>query len=529
MEKNKKFKLPKLGKSNNIKNQFLLKRGSYSIAVTAIVLAALIVVNVLVSALNNRFVLEFDMTANKVNTISEENIDYIKGIEDKVEITMCAVAADYYGGAMDYYAQYQYGISESYADYYKQTVSLIEKYNSYNKNINVKFVDTQDSSFADITAKYSNNTLNYGDIIVSCTKNGAERYKIVGFKDIYKITEDTTYADYGYTFSTIDGNNIETALTSAISYATSANSKKIAFLTGHSKKDNSASYRELLETNNYEIDVIDDKMIGKISDEYDAIFILGPSNDFLESELEAIADFLDNDEKYNKGLVYFADAGAPYLPNLYGFLEEWGIEMGEGILFETNENNYLPDQPTVMGSYPSADDKILDNVTYCISGFNVPMSRLFEAEGKYKVTTLLSTPETVVEAPAGTSNNWTGAEKYEQVAYPTVIQSERATYDDDNNLIKNNVIVFSSYDFIYSEYAEYANVGNKNIALAAAERAAGADDSGISFVPKVITNESFATSVTQDSVNIIMIIFMIVLPLACIAAGIYVFIRRKNS
>ena len=153
MENNKKFKLPKLGKSKNIKNQFLFKRGTYSIAVTAIVLAALIVVNVLVSALNNRFVLEFDMTTDKVNTISEENIDYIKSIEDRVEITMCAVAADYYGGAMDYYAEYQYGISESYTDYYKQTVSLIEKYNSYNKKLNVKFVDTQDSSFADITAK----------------------------------------------------------------------------------------------------------------------------------------------------------------------------------------------------------------------------------------------------------------------------------------------------------------------------------------------------------------------------------------
>jgi hypothetical protein len=129
----------------------------------------------------------------------------------------------------------------------------------------------------------------------------------------------------------------------------------------------------------------------------------------------------------------------------------------------------------------------------------------------------------------GTSNAWNGADDYEPLAYSTVIQSQRAAYDDENNLITNNVIAFSSCDFIYSEYGEYNNVGNKNVALAAAERASGADNTGISFVSKVITDESFATSVTEERVNLIIIIFLVLLPLACIAAGIYVFIRRKNS
>ena len=71
----KKFALPK---RKHIKNQFLFKRGAYSVAITAIVLVGIIILNVLVSALNNRFLLEYDMTSNKVNTISEDNIEYIK-------------------------------------------------------------------------------------------------------------------------------------------------------------------------------------------------------------------------------------------------------------------------------------------------------------------------------------------------------------------------------------------------------------------------------------------------------------------
>ncbi len=525
----KKFKLPKFAKKDTIKNEALFKRGTYSVVITAVVLVGIIVFNVLLSALSNRFMLEYDMTSDKVNTVTAENVKFIKEVDSEVTVTMCAKAEDYYGSMMDYYASQLYSVSESYSDYYKQTVSLMERYHNYNNKITVKFVDTQDSAFTDITAKYSKEKLNYGDIIVSCNKDGNERYKIIGYKDIYKVTTDDSYAAYGYTITTVDGNNIETALTSAISYVTSAETKKVAFLTGHSKEDYSEDYRELLKTNNYEVDVISKSMISDISEEYDAIFIVAPTIDFLENELNAIANFLDNGEKYNKGLVFFGDASAPYLPNLYGFLEEWGIEVNEGLLFETSSNNHMPDEPTVMGSYPTSEDSIVNNISLCISGYNLAINPAFSEDGDKKVETLIATPATVVNAPTGTSNNWKGAEEYETSAFSTVIKSERTAYDSGNNLIKNTVFAFSSYDFIHSEYAETTSIGNKDIAFAAAERASGADETGISFVTKVISDESFASSVTQTAANLINIIFMIALPLLCIAAGVYVYIRRKNS
>ena len=57
-------------------------------------------------------------------------------------------------------------------------------------------------------------------------------------------------------------------------------------------------------------------------------------------------------------------------------------------------------------------------------------------------------------------------------------------YNEDNEEIKNFVFAFSSIDFIYSDYAEMNQISNKDIAFAAAERACGAEDSGISFVAK---------------------------------------------
>ena len=529
-KKEKKPKKVKAKKPKKLKNQALLRKGSFSVAITAAVLAGIIILNVLVSALSKRFVLEFDMSAEKENSMSEENIDYLKNLDAEVQITVCATPEDYEGGYMSYYAQNLYGVTSDATDYYKQTIKLLDKYPAYNDKISLRYIDTQDSKFTEISSKYSNEKLSYGDIIVSCTKNGSERYKIVGFKDVYNLSEDSTYAAYGYTTSTVGGNNVETAVTSAIAYVTSNKTKKAALITGHSKNDYTSDYQTLLKENNYEITVISDSMIGSISDEYDAVIIAAPTADFLGAELDALSEFLENDGKLGKGLIFFADASAPYLTNLYDFLEQWGIAVGEGILFETNSQNYMPDDPMTMGTYPtSSDNDITSGMNLCITGYNVPITAAFESEGNITVTSLMSTPESVVAAPVGTAASWTGADDYTKQSYSSVIQAEMSDYDDDNNEISSYVLAFSSIEFIQSEYNEQPSVANKNITLAAAERAVGAENTGISFISKTITNESYSDSVTDSSAGIIRILFMFILPIACIALGIYIFIRRKNA
>ena len=525
IKKEKKLKKPK-----KLKNQALLRKGGFSVAITAAVLAGIIILNVLVSALSSRVVLEFDMSAEKENSMSDENIEYLKSLDTAVSITVCATPDDYEDGYMSYYAKSLYGINDDATDYYKQTLKLLDKYPTYSDKITLRYVDTQASEFTEISSKYSNETINYGDIIVSCTKNDSEHYKVVGFKDIYELSEDSTYAAYGYAASTVSGNNVETAVTSAIAYVTSDKAKRAALITGHSKNDYTEEYQTLLKNNNYEITEISDGMIAGISDEYDAVIIAAPTIDFLGSELDAISEFLDNDGKLGKGLIFFADASAPYLTNLYDFLEQWGIAVSEGILFETNSQNYMPDDPMTMGTYPtSSENNITNGMTLCITGYNVPITAAYESEGSITVTSLMSTPESVVAAPVGTTSSWTGADDYTKQSYSTVIQAEKESYDNDNNKIASYVFAFSSVEFIYSEYNENSSVSNKNITLAAAERAVGAENTGISFVSKTITNESYSDSVTDSSSGIVRILFMFILPIVCIAVGIYIFIRRKNA
>lgn len=114
-EKNKKPK--------KLKNQAAFKRGGISLAVTAIVLVALIVLNVLVSALSKRFNLDFDMSADKVNTISDENVKFIKGVKDDITLTVCATE-DNYLSYISYYSQNYYK-AEANTDYFEQTLTQI--------------------------------------------------------------------------------------------------------------------------------------------------------------------------------------------------------------------------------------------------------------------------------------------------------------------------------------------------------------------------------------------------------------------
>ena len=196
-QKEKKQKAPKVKK---LKNQLLLKRGGYSLAITALFLVAVIIINVLVGALANRFNLEYDLSTDKVSTMDEKNIEYIKDIKQNIKITVCASEENYTSYMLNY-IQSSYSLSDDYTDYYNQTLKLINKYGDLNDKITVEYVDMyNDPAFDAIQQKYSNEGIQYGDIIITTAAKvdgkDTERFKIVGFEDIYYLAEDTSNSYY---------------------------------------------------------------------------------------------------------------------------------------------------------------------------------------------------------------------------------------------------------------------------------------------------------------------------------------------
>ena len=511
----------KASRPKKIKNQAIWRKGGYSVLITALVLAGIVVINVLTSALASRVNLEFDMSTGKANTVSEENIEYIKGVDKEIEIIVCA-DKDTYEDYLANYAATLYNAQGS-PEYFAQTVNIVEKYGDYNDKISVNFVDPQSTEFLEVSAKYTSLKPAYGDIIVSTNHGGTERFKHITFKDIYELYDENGYASYGYGQYQIVGNNIETAVTGAIAYVESEKDKKVAILSGHCAYDYTEKYVKLLKDNNYETTVLSDSLVTKISDEYDLILLMAPTTDFIAEELDAISDFLDNNGKLGKGLLFFADATNPALPNLYEFLAQWGIAIEEGILFETNDYYRLTDDPTTIRIY------LPDDATQCVTGTNVPMTETEPAEDSITVETLMSSTNFVVNAPLGSAADFSDYTEDDMGEYAGVIESCKETYTEDGEEVKSYIYAFSSIGYIQSDWAEYDELYNKDVCLLAADTAAGVGDAGISFISKTISDESFANEITAAGATVVRIIFMFLLPIVTIALGIYIFIRRRNS
>lgn len=518
-------------KGNKIKNEALLRRGGYSVIITALVLAGLIIVNVLTASLADRFNLTLDMTSDKKNSISEENIEYIKNLDADVSVTVVGSEEDY-SSYMAYYAQNLYGVtisSQSEVEYFDQTVTLAAKYHDYNDRITIKYIDPQSTEFTAISTTYASYSLGYGDMIVTSSAGGKERIKVLRFDDIY-VTSSSGSNSY-YQTTTLAANKLETALTSAIAYVTSADSKKVAVLSGHSQNNYTDAYKELLTTNNYDITDISDKLITSISSEYDAIIISAPSIDFIGSELDVIGNFLENGGKKGKGLIFFADATCPALPNFYSFLKQWGIEVSEGMLFETDANNHMQGEPTTMGLYPVAveGDDITEKLNIAIANYLVPMKVCEDSSLQITATAFMQTTSSVVVAPIGSANTWADYTDSDKQQFDCVIQSVNSDFDSENNKITSYIMAFSSVEFVQSTWASYANLSNQDIVMACTDRAAHVGDTSMTFTSKVITNESFASEVNANNTRLVLIIFVFVIPIIVIAVGIVVFVRRRNA
>ena len=292
-------KIKNTDKPKKLRNKAKLKHGGFAIAITAVVIAVAVAVNLLFAIVAERVNLDIDISLSGDNTLSEENVKYIKGLKDKVTITVCFTREDFASGT-EYVAQNMYmasdttGTNDGVYAYYEQTLNLLDLYSVYSPNITLKFVDPYDPSFSEIANKYTG--INIGDILVECEKEiGGEKYtksEILSFDDVYYLTEEENYYSQmfgsGYKTYIVSGNKIESALTSAIFKTTSNETQKVLVLGHHSAEDNIKDYIDYLKQNNFDVTNFADYTLNEIDKDVDLIIIAAPNQDFAAKELEVI-------------------------------------------------------------------------------------------------------------------------------------------------------------------------------------------------------------------------------------------------
>ncbi len=515
--------------TKTVKNKFALKYGGFSIGIIAIVLAAVIILNILMGVLDERGLLKLDITPSGKFTISADNEAFIKNIDRPVKVTVLSTKAEYASYLSDFSANYKNVLDQD--GYFEQTVKLLDRYAELNKNITIEYISYYGAQTKEIAQDHPN--IFYGDIIVSAIgKSGQETERVISFDNIYTYADDSGMASMGYGSYYLNGNNIETSLTSAINVLLYGEIKNMGFVKSHSTAELfEYTYKKTLELNGFEITTLDAPVITEIDPELDALAIIAPSSDLLAEEITAISKWLDNGGKKGKSLIFVPNVTVANFPNLSEFLEEWGIKYSAGELYQTNSEYHYPNDPSTTLAQASTGDiteKIIENTSlYCLLGQNVPMEKAYEAFESRTTYTVISTNDTVTVKPTAAAENWKPDGDALLKSYPNlIVTAENAVIDEKQ--YTSYVAAFSSYEFIYSAWVD-ANTLNLDAALGTALYTSGMDsDSTITFVPKTIEQDSFADKVTQASSNAVFVIFIVLIPIAIVAAGIIVFIRRRK-
>lgn len=523
----------KTNKKGFIKNVNASKKGAFSAILIAIFCVALILVNALSIIVAQKYPTYLDLTGTNAYKLTKDNIKYIEQYNNlkeikKIEIIVCATKAGYTGSEMVNYAA-NLGISENNTsdNYFNQTIRLIEEYPKFCSKISVDYVDPQEPSFEKLESE-TDVTVNYGDIIVRASKDdGSTKTTHLGLIDLYEIQSASDYygTETGYTITI---NNTENAISGALNKVAMGVNKTAALITKNCNVSSVATLQTNLDSYDYTISEYKGTITYNKLKDFDAVIIAAPTNDFDNESLKMLDKYLENGGKLGKTLIYFASQSSPKMPNLNMFLQEWGIKQNQGVLYETNTDNHFYEAPTSLEQVVAESDytkNFEETEKAFYSSSNVPFKTTFSSKGTRTVTTLLETNDSTIVAPKGTSTGYTVSSDTKTNAYPTVILSVDARYDDDTKEVSSAVIAFSSEDFVNEIWTQYTSVANMDFAVQMINTATGRENS-LYIMPKGTNVTGIANPASATVKTALLFIFVLILPILTIVGGILIWTRR---
>ena len=526
---------PQNQKEEKLKNAYRLKYGSYATSITAVFIAVMVLLNVFFGVINDKNPLTIDMTAENAFTVNPENIEFIKNIDYKVKLRVLFTEELYLEGS---YASYYRSITDnSGGKYYEQTVKLLKQYRKYNDNISLEFIDPYGSEITSIISEFTaaDLSMDYGDILIECYPDGEDKPAkrgVISFNDCYELeSANSEYAAYygtDYESYNLVGNNIEQAVANGIFKTVNLTEIDVALITANSAESYVENFKKTAKQNaiNFKSCPI---IKGTDFSDYEVMMICSPGKDYTEAEIEVIEKWLDNDGKRGKTLVFFASPASPELPNLYAFLEEWGIAVEEGYKYYSKDSNYYSTDrtniylETTLSDYTSASDAL--SYDY-IANQMVPLSTVFESEayGTRTVETILQTADNEVFKKPDDDSNWKPEGAGE--AQPVMMLSKDADEGD-----ASFVLAVASVDYLTNAHTvTKSDNGNFRLLVDVLNKTSRNDEDKYVMETKVLadTSGAFTTSTTEFQTIIVAVVFIVLIPLALIATAVYVYIKRKN-
>ncbi len=298
------------------------RHGAYSVGLTVLVLAVVIVFNLIIGQIPEAY-RNVDVSSTKIYDISDTTRDLLDSLDKEVDMTILAVKDD--------------------TD--ERITTFLSRYAALSDKISAEWIDPVLHPSALTDYDTTENT-----IVVSCADTG--KTTTVSFDDIL-VMDQYSYYYYGTTsYTEFDG---EGQLTGAVNYVTNDTDHTIYQTTGHGESTLSTTVTDLMEKNSYTLSEVNLLMTTSVPEDCDLLLMDAPTADLSEDEAQMLRDYLADGGKV---MVLFGDTSSADLPNLAGILSEYGIEAADGYIADPTrcyQGNYYYIFPELSVSGDMAD------------------------------------------------------------------------------------------------------------------------------------------------------------------------------
>ncbi len=497
------------------------KIGTYTFVMGVIVLAALIVLNLLVSALPAKATI-FDLTNLGITEISDETEQFVSTLDEDITI---------------------YWLCED-AIVDDQVRLLLTRYEEASSRIRVEIVDPLTSPT--FTSKYTEETLSDFSFIVE----SARRYRVIDATELYYYTNDfvtqyfysgrevpltaeelteiiSTYGAYydisSYpTYQYFQG---ESLLTSAIDYVTKEAIPHAYLLTGHGDTMPSDTLLETMNLMNISVEELSLQNATAVPDDANCLILYAPNNDISEREATLIKAYLDRGGSI---VMTTAPVNVAECPNIMSIGAYFGLSGLEGMVREGDLDYTAGSSADIL--VPTVNSEHYAAAYVNQSGYTPRMPRAHaiaiadSLPSGVTVTPIFTTSETANRVSLADTSQAISEKGEHHIA----VSATRNFINADGQELTCELIWFGSTAAFTDEQAENTSGGNYYYLTTTISWVSEAFTSAFEALSPVSLTGEVLSELTLGNVLVIGVIIVLVLPITLLVTGIVIWAKRRR-
>ena len=485
------------------------KRASLSILFTVIFIAAVILLNVVVSAVDSQHSLSLDVTANSSYQLQESSVEYLKSLDKDVDIYI-----------LEKEDAFESGDSNNYK-YYVQANKLIHAIAESSDHITLHYIDL--AANPTFTADYPQ--VDWTKSHIALVTSG-DLYRAIDQTDMFSFDEEQ-YSYYGTLV--ITDQRVEQSILTAIMNVTTEDKIKVSVLSGQGEQD-MTPFTTLLENNGYEIEQVS-LLTGSISEDSTFAIIYDPDVDIDENIYTTLSEWLNNDGKFGHHLFYFPNDqhNITEFPNLNALLADYGMKVRYGYVYENDSNYLIPNYNHYYSIFDYSDDT---TYTDDLRNKNIPvvmsLTMPIDITDDQMATALLYSSDKAYFIPRDLmeDENAAASEDFkpdaEKLTGAAIGQRNDGTEDGKDS----SIVVIGSYDAVTTNYLSIKSYNNAAYFVNLFNTLGEREDMSVIIEGKNPSATELGVT-SNDSIAFPAIIVRFIIPIGVLLAGIIIWIIRR--